>query len=88
MYDAIYSFLKLFSTGEVCAVIKLDNFDAGQTSWKSVGSHCWNQAFFLDLDKVGLLISNKSKHVDDSIGQHLVLLSQNMTRRLQRTTPG
>lgn len=38
-------------TNEICAVIKLDNFDVGQTSWKSTGSHCWNQAFNLDLDK-------------------------------------
>eukprot|EP00794_Sanderia_malayensis_P015896 gene15896-17496_t len=38
-------------SNEICAGIKLDNVDVGQTSWKSVGAHCWNQAFFLDLDK-------------------------------------
>ena len=42
----------LLLTDEICAVLKLDNSDAGQTGWKAGGSHCWNQAFFLDLDKV------------------------------------
>ncbi|XP_065068062.1 serine/threonine-protein kinase N2-like isoform X1 [Rhopilema esculentum] len=38
-------------SNEICAVIKLDNSDVGQTSWKSGGSHCWSESFFLDLDK-------------------------------------
>ena len=39
-------------TDEICAVLKLDNSDAGQTSWKPAGSRCWNESFFIDLDKV------------------------------------
>jgi len=38
-------------SNEICAVLKLDNSDAGQTSWKPAGSRCWNESFFIDLDK-------------------------------------
>nr|CAB3264914.1 serine/threonine-protein kinase N2-like [Phallusia mammillata] len=36
---------------EVSAVLKLDNIVIGQTSWKTIGSQCWNQQFLVDVER-------------------------------------
>ncbi|XP_077058237.1 serine/threonine-protein kinase N1b isoform X4 [Siphateles boraxobius] len=38
-------------SGEVSAVLKLENCVVGQTSWKSVGEQTWNQSFTLELER-------------------------------------
>ncbi|XP_006898282.1 PREDICTED: serine/threonine-protein kinase N2 isoform X1 [Elephantulus edwardii] len=39
-------------SNDVCAVLKLDNTVAGQTSWKPISNQSWDQKFTLELDRV------------------------------------
>ncbi|XP_076846518.1 serine/threonine-protein kinase N2 [Brachyhypopomus gauderio] len=38
-------------SNEISAVLKLDNTVVGQTTWRPVSSHCWDQKFTLELDR-------------------------------------
>ncbi|XP_071202615.1 serine/threonine-protein kinase N2 isoform X1 [Salvelinus alpinus] len=38
-------------SNEISAVLKLDNTEAGQTSWKPVSNQSWDQKFTLELDR-------------------------------------
>ncbi|XP_057317153.1 serine/threonine-protein kinase N2-like isoform X2 [Hydractinia symbiolongicarpus] len=39
------------SLNEICAILKLDNVDSGQSKWKPRAPHCWNETFNVTLDK-------------------------------------
>ena len=39
-------------TGEVMAVLKLDNQLVGQTQWRQNSQQCWDQRMTFDLDRV------------------------------------
>uniref|UniRef100_A0A8C7MUJ6 protein kinase C n=1 Tax=Oncorhynchus kisutch TaxID=8019 RepID=A0A8C7MUJ6_ONCKI len=39
-------------SNEISAVLKLDNTEVGQTSWKPVSNQSWDQKFTLELDRV------------------------------------
>lgn len=41
-------------TGEVLAVLKVDNRVVGQTSWGQVAEHSWDQTFVIPLERVWL----------------------------------
>ncbi|KAF4793077.1 hypothetical protein TURU_114662 [Turdus rufiventris] len=49
--EARSSFISRPSKNEVCAVLKLDNTVAGQTSWKPISNQSWDQKFTLELDR-------------------------------------
>ncbi|XP_038063886.1 serine/threonine-protein kinase N2-like [Patiria miniata] len=36
---------------DISAILKLDNIQVGQTSFKPIGNQCWNQRFSIELDK-------------------------------------
>uniref|UniRef100_A0A8D0GAR5 protein kinase C n=1 Tax=Sphenodon punctatus TaxID=8508 RepID=A0A8D0GAR5_SPHPU len=38
-------------SNEICAVLKLDNTVAGQTSWKPISNQSWDQKYTLELDR-------------------------------------
>lgn len=38
--------------GEVMAVVKLDNLQVAQTSWKSHSQQCWDNRISIELDRV------------------------------------
>ncbi|XP_053532246.1 serine/threonine-protein kinase N1 isoform X1 [Ictalurus punctatus] len=38
-------------SSEVSAVLKLDNTVVGQTAWKTVGEHTWDQTFTIELER-------------------------------------
>lgn len=42
----------LGTTGEVLAVLKVDNRVVGQTAWGQVAEKSWDQAFTISLDRV------------------------------------
>lgn len=44
----------LGTTGEVLAVLKVDNRAVGQTGWGLVAEKSWDQAFIISLDRVRL----------------------------------
>jgi len=39
------------SSSEICAKLKLDNVDVGQSKWKQAAPQCWNETFKTSLDK-------------------------------------
>ena len=42
------------SVAEVSAVLKLDNTVVGQTAWRTVGEHAWDQTFTVELERVSI----------------------------------
>ena len=54
--------LSCFVSGEVRAMLYLDNVLVGETAWKSVSQQCWDQRFNLDLERVGETLFRDSLH--------------------------
>nr|XP_047133739.1 serine/threonine-protein kinase N2-like isoform X2 [Hydra vulgaris] len=51
VYHSSKQVLEDSSVGEISAVLKLDNVGVGQSKWKPIAVHCWNETFNIPLEK-------------------------------------